>query len=82
MCEEITSNSSDFVSKSTSQSAYASFCNFAERAELSQLNICLQEKFWKHPATSAGFLRKDDTAVPWTITLVFFSGLSLPSEYG
>lgn len=82
MCEVITSNRSDFANKSTSQSAYASSCKFTEKSELFQLNICLQEKFWKDPATSAGFLPKDATAVPWIITLIFFSGLSLPFKYG
>lgn len=47
-----------------------------------QLNICLQEKFWKHPVTSAGFLHKNDTAVPQMITLIFFSGLTLPFKCG
>lgn len=82
MCEGITSNRSDFVNKSTSQSAYVSSCKFSEKSELFQLNICLQEKFWKHPATSAGFLRKDATAVPWMITLIFFPGPSLPFKCG
>jgi len=82
MCEGITSNRSDFVNKSTSQSAYASSCKFVEKSELFQLNICLQEKFWKRPDTSAGFLHKNATAVPQMITLIFFSGLSLPFTCG
>lgn len=82
MCEGITSNGSDFVNKTTSQSVYASSCKFAEKSVLFQLNICLQEKFWKHPATSAGFLRKDATALPQMIALIFFSRLSLPFKCG
>lgn len=78
MHEGVTSNRNDFVNTSTSQSA----CKAAEKSELFHLNICLQGEAWKHPATAAGILCKDVSAVPWVIALIFCSGLNLPFKRG